>query len=168
MTTNTLKTMVIGMTLTIFTFAAVSAYAWGNRQNQGRGTGQGLHTKRNAMYGQTINTSVNGNAGEQRGRDYVRLGETKELTGVLELQGTEWFIKYEDKTYALHMGPEDYRDNQGFSLNENDIATITGFVYKNDVAVKSITSAGKSIVLRDDSGRPAWAGSKFSNRQASK
>ncbi len=167
MTTNTRKTMVIGIILTIFTFAAVSAYAWGNRQHQGRGMGQGQHLNSKMMVDNSDTSSVNGNAGELKGRDYVRLGQIQELNGTLKLEGTEWFLNVGEKTYALHMGPEAYRESIGFSLGDENPAVVTGFVYNDDIAVKQVTSDNKSIVLRDETGRPVWAGSKFSNRQAS-
>ncbi len=167
MTISRSKKMAIETLLMIFTFTVVSSFAWGNRQDQGKGMGQGLQTNYNATYGKTDTGSVNGNAQEMKGRDFVRLGKLYELNGTLELVGTEWFLTTGDNTYALHMGPETYRESKGFSLSEGNLVTINGFVYNDDIAIKYISSNGQSIVLRDETGRPTWAGSKFSNRQAS-
>ena len=71
-------------------------------------------------------------------------------------------------SYEIHLGPADYRTNQGLVLNNEDQATVKGFVYGTDVAVMEIETGGKKITLRDETGRPAWAGSTFSMTARSK
>ncbi len=160
------KRIIIFSVLAIFTFSAVSAFAWGGRGMSGKGMGQGYHKFSNKRYGQVAQNSVNGNAGEFRGRDFVQNGVQKELTGTLETEETEWFLMVDSTRYALHMGPAAYRESKGFSLTENSVATVSGFVQNTDIAVSTISSDDMSISLRDTNGRPAWAGSKFSNRHA--
>ena len=65
-------------------------------------------------------------------------------------------------SYEIHLGPGDYRTKEGFVLNHGDRATVKGFVYGTDLAVMEIEAGGKTITLRDETGRAAWAGSKFS------
>jgi len=49
---------------------------------------------------------------------------------------------------------------QGFSANAGDEVTLTGFYESGDFETGVIdnTSTGQSVTLRDESGRPLWAG----------
>lgn len=100
--------------------------------------------------------------GKLRGRDFVRLGKITTLTGILERHGDEWGLKVGDISYEIHLGPSDYRAKEGFVLNNGDQATVKGFAYGTDVAVMEIEAGGKTITLRNETGRAAWSGSKFS------
>jgi hypothetical protein len=100
--------------------------------------------------------------GKLRGRDLVQLGKVATLTGTLEQHGDEWGLKVGTTSYEIHLGPADYRTNQGLVLSNGGQATVKGFVYGTDVAVMEIEAGGRTITLRDETGRPAWAGSKFS------
>jgi hypothetical protein len=107
-------------------------------------------------------------SGKLKGRDFVQLGKVATLTGTLEQHGDEWGLKVGTASYEIHLGPADYRTNQGLVLNNEDQATVKGFVYGTDVAVMEIETGGKKITLRDETGRPAWAGSTFSMTARSK
>jgi hypothetical protein len=106
--------------------------------------------------------------GKLRGRDLVQLGKVTTLTGTLEQHGDEWSLKVGDASYEIHLGPGDYRTKEGLILNHGGQATVKGFVYGSDVAVMEIEAGGKRITLRDEAGRPAWAGSTFSMAGRSK
>lgn len=93
-----------------------------------------------------------------RGRDYVRLGQMDILTGTLVQKDNEWGLKVGDKVWDIHLGPVEYRDDKGLVLMNGEKATIKGFVYQNHVTVSSIETGGKSMTLRDQTGRPTWAG----------
>jgi len=97
-----------------------------------------------------------------KGRDFVRLGKIATLKGTLIEEGHEWNLRHENSIYALHLGPSDYRDDKGIVLKDGENATISGFVHGKDMAVTMIETGGKSLTLRDETGRPAWAGTKFS------
>jgi hypothetical protein len=101
--------------------------------------------------------------GKLRGRDLVQLGKVATLTGTLEQHGDEWGLKVGTTSYEIHLGPADYRKSQGLVLKNGSQATVKGFVYGTDVAVMEIQTGGKKITLRDDTGRPAWAGSMYSS-----
>ena len=107
--------------------------------------------------------SKKGKAATLKGRDLVRLGKIATVTGTLFQHGDEWGLKVGDTLYEIHLGPAEYRAQKGFTLKEGDQATIKGFVYNTDVAVTTIETGGKSIVLRDETGRPAWARTTFSS-----
>lgn len=107
-------------------------------------------------------------ASELKGRDFVRLGKVSIMEGSLvRLNTEEWALKVGDTSYDLHMGPSSFRDYHKFVLKEGGIAKVKGYVYNNDVGVMEIETGGQSIALRDEAGRPAWAGSRFSKGGAS-
>ncbi|MFC1534279.1 hypothetical protein ACFL7M_13035 [Thermodesulfobacteriota bacterium] len=93
-----------------------------------------------------------------KGRDYANMGELTTLTGTLVQIGDEWGLKVNNTTYEIHMGPSEYRDHKGFVLTNDETATVKGFIYNTDIAVATIETGGKSIVLRDENGQAAWSG----------
>jgi len=101
------------------------------------------------------------------GRDYVRLGKLTTLKGKLILDDGEWMLKAGDSVYEIHMGPSEYREAKGFTLMEGETATVKGFLYKSQMAVTVIETGGKSIILRDQSGNPAWSGTTSSQSSGS-
>ena len=108
-------------------------------------------------------TFSNGFAEALKGRDFVRLGTIATLEGKLIEEGHEWSLRHANGVYELHLGPSDFRADKGFTLQDGEIATVKGFVHEKDVAVTSIETGGETLTLRDNTGRPAWAGSRFSN-----
>ena len=100
-------------------------------------------------------------AGALKGRDYVRMGKSVTVNGILIQNGIEWELKVNDDIYEIHLGPIAYREYKGFTMKQGDPASVTGFIYQKNIAVAEITSAGKTIVLRYSDGRPAWRGSRF-------
>lgn len=96
-----------------------------------------------------------------KGRDIVRLGKPETLGGILSREGDEWVLTSDGMTYEIHMGPAEFRTQKGFTLTEGQEATVSGFLYGKDLAVTTMASDGKSIVLRDETGRPLWAGTGF-------
>ena len=111
--------------------------------------------------------SENAHPTKLKGRDFVRLGQPTTLKGTLMQIGDEWGLKVGDRVYEIHLGPSEYRTAKGFLLNQGEEATVKGFVYKTDVAVTTIETEGKSIMLRDPTGRPAWAGTDFGRGKGS-
>ena len=95
-----------------------------------------------------------------KGRDYVRLGKLHTISGSLSSEQDEWTLKVEDTVYELHLGPSAYWQSKGLVLKKGLEATVTGFVFKNHVAVTEISTGGKILQIRDRTGRPTWGGSK--------
>ncbi|MFC1534278.1 DUF4405 domain-containing protein [Thermodesulfobacteriota bacterium] len=93
-----------------------------------------------------------------RGRDYVSLGKPGTLSGVLVQVGDEWGLKADGITYEIHMGPSDFRSSKGFVLKDGAEAAVTGFIHGTDISVTVIETGGQALVLRDETGRPAWSG----------
>lgn len=126
-----------------------------NQYPQGRGLGVGRRA-----YAQTIESSIDSYT--LKGRDFAQIGKLLELEGTLVKLGDEWGLKVNDTFYEIHMGPSEYRDYKGFILNEGEMAYIKGFVSGTDIAVATMETGGRSITLRDETGRGAWSGSSFS------
>lgn len=64
-------------------------------------------------------------------------------------------------TTAVMVGPSSYLDSQNISFNKGDSIQVTGskvdFHGNQAIIAGKIVSGGKTIKLRDDSGRPVWA-----------
>jgi len=99
---------------------------------------------------------------EIKGKDIAKKGTLTDLSGSLKYEGSEWYLVSEEKSFQIHLGPKSYLESINFKLTEGDQAEIKGFVLNDHIAPCTIATAGKSIELRDENGRPAWAGSKFS------
>jgi hypothetical protein len=95
--------------------------------------------------------------GKLRGRDLVRLGNLTSLSGTLKKDGDEWVLMVGGTAYNIHMGPSSYRESKGFVMTDGNFARVRGFLYGKDMAATSVDTLGKVIVLRDDTGRPAWS-----------
>ena len=106
-----------------------------------------------------------GHAKTLRGRDFVRLGKLELRTGILVQVGHEWALKVDETTYDLHLGPEQYRADQPDALKDGAVAEVKGFLHKTDIAVCTLKSAGTTLQLRSDTGRPAWAGLRLGGRR---
>jgi hypothetical protein len=134
-----------------------AGYDWtrGSSMNRsGRGRGFGRRTSE-------IGRSENVLPAMLKGRDIARLGQSTTIKGILMQIGEEWSLKARDTVYAIHLGPREYRESKGFFLKGGQEATVEGFMYKTNVSVTRIETDGKSIMLRDETGRPAWAGTSF-------
>ena len=161
------KTIKIILMVLMITSLAVPAFAWSPGDGRASGTrsffvrGQGYAPQNNTVYGNPTQAQQNQNL---KGRDFVRLGKMPmaPLSGTLVQKGDEWGLKVGNTEYDIHMGPIGYRASKGFSLKDGAEAKITGFLYETDVSVTTMETGGSSIVLRDETGRPAWAGSIFS------
>jgi len=156
-------------------FREKAKYSWerGDRSFQKAGYGRGglmnakqgrrvgnktLQTRRQVESTSYSNRAPHTPSSTLKGRDYARLGKMDVLTGTLIQQDKEWRLKVGDSIYDIHLGPIEYRTNKAFILKNGEDAIITGFVYQNHVTVTSIETGGKSVILRDENGRPSWAG----------
>jgi hypothetical protein len=106
-------------------------------------------------------------APELKGRDIVAQGKMTKVEGTLKQNGHEWQVISDGKTYNIHLGPEEYRTAKGITFGEGVTASVTGFAVGADIAVCSLTSQGKTLVFRNEDGRPAWSGSGRGRNHAS-
>ncbi len=92
------------------------------------------------------------------GKDFVRMGEFKEIVGILETcPDEEWYCQTAEILYEIHLGDHDFQREIGLNLTPGAEVVVTGFVYGNDMAVVSITTP-VTYQLRTMAGVPLWAG----------
>lgn len=74
--------------------------------------------------------------------------------------GVHLLLKTKDHTLDVHVGPRSYIDKQKLTFAEGDTVEVTGSMVKiNDaILARVIKKDGKELKLRDDSGKPLWAG----------
>lgn len=110
------------------------------------------------------NSADNGDNEQLRGRDFVDLGEYKELAGTLKQVKHEWVLITNESEYELHLGNHDHRAKTGIELEEGRQITAKGYVYtpkgasKGDIAVCVIILDNKEYRFRQDDGTPLWRG----------
>jgi hypothetical protein len=79
---------------------------------------------------------------------------------VAELTGDELTLQTDDALMTVHLGPEWYWESEGIALREGDQVEVVGF-YEGDVfeatRIDNLTT-GLGATLRDETGRPLWAG----------
>jgi hypothetical protein len=87
---------------------------------------------------------------------------------VFALEDDELTIDTSDSAVTVHLGPEWYWETEGIRLTEGDQVLVSGFYEDDTFEVASIENltAGQMVTLRDDTGRPLWAG-RGRGRQAS-
>ncbi len=92
------------------------------------------------------------------GSEIAESGARIDLEGKLFLEDGEWHLECDGKIYELHLGNYGAAYPDGIALREGAIAQVRGFAEGFDVAVITISSEGRTYELRDEYGRPAWAG----------
>jgi hypothetical protein len=129
--------------------SAATASGNGAGQERGQGNGQGAG-------------SGKGSSGESGGS-----GEGYPATEWITVSGEviarvdgELTIQTADGERVVHLGPEWYWEAEGIALEAGDSAEVTGFYEGDEFEVARVgnTTTGESVTLRDDSGRPMWAG----------
>ncbi len=80
-------------------------------------------------------------------------GMSKGLHVILDVEGTK---------YDVHVGPQWFLDKQDTGLAVGDKISVTGsytsIMQKEALIAKQLVKGGKVLVLREDTGRPIWAG----------
>lgn len=83
------------------------------------------------------------------------------MTGtVAAVEDDELTILTEDGELEVHLCPPWYWETEGIALDEGDEVVVSGFYEDGEFEVGRIENltTGESVPLRDDSGRPMWAG----------
>jgi uncharacterized protein YdeI (BOF family) len=144
-------------------------YGAENTPGQGTGNGNGkgnsaatVPGKGNGQGGGQGAGGGKGNSGEPKGS-----GEGYPATEWVTVNGEviarvddELIIRTADGEMVVHLGPEWYWDAEGITLSTGDQVQVTGFYEGDEFEVAGVedTTTGESVTLRDDSGRPMWAG----------
>jgi hypothetical protein len=91
------------------------------------------------------------------------LGEARVDTGK-SVKGVRLVLKTADGQVSVHLGPDTWVDKQKMKLAKGDEVTVRGSRFTHDgrpvVLAQSVVRGGETLVIRDESGKPAWAKSK--------
>ena len=93
----------------------------------------------------------------------VTVEEVKTFTPTRGMStGIHLLAKAEGKTYDIHLGPSWFINNQEIEITKGDVLEVTGSLVpynEGDALIaKKVTIENDVLVLRDDTGRPVWAG----------
>ena len=124
-------------------------------RGQGLGAGQGLGRAQGLGTGQGLGRGQGSNAVWQ-----IEHSEWETVEGVV-IETTELVIEtHSDETVQVGLGPSAYREAQGFVLTVGDPVRISGYWEDDEFKAAHVENldTGEAITLRDDSGRPMWAG----------
>ena len=142
-------------------------------QNYGRGraeTDEAVESgnRYGALLDTEVSTQVNGRRGGGQGGSEATGDQTEEVKDWLPIQGTVLSVSEEEMVVELTGGEQiivegrawSFSQESGFVVNTGDQIQLTGFFEEGDFEVggmKNITT-GDAVVLREESGRPLWAG----------
>jgi len=143
----------------------------GAQGTQGQGRGHGTQAEE-AGSGQTTAERFQGGQGRRGQGQSGSLNGTG--TGEPQAEVQEWVMvegtvvetaelvieTAAGETVQVGFGPSHYREGQGFVLSEGDQVRVRGYWEDGQFKageVENVTT-GKTIVLRDEYGRPMWSG----------
>ncbi len=86
------------------------------------------------------------------GKDIVQLGRMIIVEGILEIEDHELYLKTDQLTYAVHIGPDYYSEEIAFPMENGNRATVSGFVLSSDIAARIIVIRGETYIFRDKNG----------------
>jgi len=140
---------------------------------EGKGQNQGLANEQRAPGLGAGNAGGNGAGnGSAQGRQGVNRSyedpladhpseSWMKLTGtVTTVEEGRLVVETDEGSVEVHLGPEWYWEAEGITLEVGDVVQITGF-YEGDtfeVAEVENLTGGESVSLRNETGRPLWAG----------
>ncbi len=86
--------------------------------------------------------------------------EWQTLEGKVTGVDTDMTMKTADGTVVVGLGQSWYREQAGFTLKMEDEVVVTGFYEDGEFKAGTIENqtTGETLVLRDETGRPMWAG----------
>ena len=100
------------------------------------------------------------NSQPSRAQPQAEVADWQTVEGVV-VETTELVIETADgQTVQVGLGPSHYRESQGFVLQVGDRVRVSGYPEHGEFKAGQVENldTGESIVLRDTSGRPMWAG----------
>lgn len=142
-------------------------------QNIGRGrveSGEAAESgnRYGALLDTEVSTHVNGRRGGGQGGSKAAGAQTEEVKDWLSIQGIVISVDEEEMVVELSVGEQiivegrawSFSQESGFVVETGDQIQLTGFFEEGDFEVggmENITT-GQLVVLREESGRPLWAG----------
>jgi hypothetical protein len=107
--------------------------------------------RRARMYNPATETTVKGT-----------VEEVKTVSGRRGWHGIHLMLKTEDKTLDVHLGPEAFLKEKGFSFAKGDELEVLGSrtTYRGGEAIiaREVKKGGETLVLRNEQGIPQWSG----------
>jgi len=100
-------------------------------------------------------------AEDPTGRQIVERGVRGSLTGTLVAEGDEWQLRVAGTLYDLHLGQLGHDGATTAALKDGAEATVNGFIAGSHVSPLTLTSGDATIRLREEDGRPRWAGMRL-------
>ncbi len=91
-------------------------------------------------------------------------GTVEKVTSVTDRQGwygVHLFLKSQDRTYDVRLGPSDFLSQNNFTFAPGDRVEVWGsqvVATMNTVVARAIEINGQTLTLRDADGFPVWAG----------
>ncbi|MGP0075028.1 MAG: hypothetical protein ACLPWF_24215 [Bryobacteraceae bacterium] len=80
------------------------------------------------------------------------------------MMGTHLIVKTATETIEVHVGPSNFVASEGFTFAKGESVQILGSRVtidgKEALISREVTKDGKTLTLRDKTGRPLWAGRK--------
>jgi len=155
--------MGVGMVAVLGLMVAGVAYAVAGTSTEGRaGEGTGGRWQSAVGGGQGGRWSVEGpGANDPQTQAQERLSVTG---GVESVDGTRLVLRTESGGLVeVTLGQVGYWDAQGISLVRGDVVVVEGLSGDgSSLETRSVTllSTGQTVVLRDENGRPMWAGGR--------
>jgi len=85
------------------------------------------------------------------------------------MMGTHLVVKTSAETIEVHVGPSNFVSGKGFTFAKGDSVQVVGSKVtiegKEALIAREVTRDGKTLTLRDKTGRPLWAGRKDASAQ---
>lgn len=101
------------------------------------------------MYDPATETSIKGTVEEAKQETH-------------RMMGTHVVVKVGGESKEVMLGPSDFITGQGFSFAKGDSIEVTGSRITMGgieyIIAREVVKGGKTLTLRDTSGRPQWAG----------
>jgi len=129
----------------------------GARDGNGNGSGDGTQAGRGGGQGQGQGQS------QQRGASQGQSQAVSWVTveGVVVAHDEELLLQTTDEQlFEVHSGPQWYWEEQGYQVNVGDELRVTAIADDGGLEAGQIENqtTGQRIELRDETGRPLWAG----------
>ena len=141
--------------------------AQGGGYGRGQGQqGQGLGTENSDRAPDAQGSGYGRGQGQGRGQGLSIQAPQAEIADWQTVEGivveTDELVIHLDsgETLQIGPGPSHYRDSQGFALSAGERVQVDGYFEDGEFKAAKVVKldTGQSIVLRDSSGRPMWAG----------
>ena len=136
----------------------------GNSRGQAA-QGQGARGNGGGAYGRGQGSGAGGGRGATVGAsDGAGLENPAEtwstVSGTVVAFDDDLIVRTAEGDVEVGTGPEWYWDENGIGLNAGDEVVLRGFYEGDEFELGAIenTTTGKSIEMRDETGRPLWAG----------